>query len=377
MYNKIKRFKYTLKYPTKSKIIIFDESRSEYLENYVLKDKYYIIYKMRPEVVFLNPLILLFLLYKLRFFNWKRLKYNFFGTLLDYYRYVIFSIISPEVVITFNDNSGAIGRLVNNYRKATFIAIQNGKRNSLLFNKNIKLKHDHYFCFGENDINFFKENGFSAKHYHPVGSFRAGISMEIFDELTKKNIYDICLVSIWRPWINQNLPNYKSSFQDIWDTFNHTNTMMNKFIQSNNLKICVAMRSEHHHDREKQYWQSFFGDRAVLIPNDIINLSSFKAVQQSNLVIGVASTLVLESFGMGKKVLYCDFTDSNKYVDYDSSIVFRKKNYNEFSNRLEKLIKEPNDRYISRNDKYAKYLMNLDIKNPPHIIIRKLIEGSL
>ena len=373
-----KRFSYTLKYPLSSKIIIFDESRFEFLRDYVLQNKAYFLYKMRPEVIILNPLIIFFLLIKIKSYNWSRLRKNFFGCLLDYYRFVIFSIIAPKVVITFNDNSQGFGRLSKSLEGVTFIAIQNGKRNSILFNNNNKLNHDNYFCFGENDINFFNKHGHEANHYHPIGSFRAGISMEIFDELSKINKYDICIVSIWRPWINNNHPDYKTSFKDIWDTFNSINFMTKNFLESNSLKICVAMRSEQkYYKDEEKYWNDIFGDNVTLIPNDMINLSSFKAVQESTLVIGAASTLILESYGMGKKVLYCDFTGTNKYVDFDSEIVLREKNYNIFSERIKEIIEEPYGEYVLKNNKYAKHVMNIDFNNLPHQQIRKFVENSL
>ncbi len=285
-------------------------------------------------------------------------------------------------MITFIDTSGVFGRLSRNYKNATFIAIQNGRRISSRLNSPSKnIIHEHYFCFGQNDIDLFDKWGYNAKQYHPIGSLRAGISTTVYNELNNRNKYDICLISIWRPMKYKGHYEHKSHYQDLWDTFDRLNQFLCRYINDKNVKLCIAMRSALRLDyenaviaeNEENYWKKIFNGNAILKPNDMFKLTSYKAVQESRIVIGVASTLILEAFGMGKKILYCDFTGNNIFHDYNSSILFRENNYDKFAIRLNELRSESNNKYVKRNKKYAGYLMNNDLNNPPHIYIRNLI----
>ena len=80
---------------------------------------------------------------------------------------------------------------------------------------------------------------------------------------------------------------------------------------------------------------------------------------------------------MGIKILYCDFTGTNKYSDYDPMIMFTEPDYESFEKCLNELRKEPYDEYRKRTKKYASYLMNNDISCPPHLIIRDKINSFL
>jgi len=80
---------------------------------------------------------------------------------------------------------------------------------------------------------------------------------------------------------------------------------------------------------------------------------------------------------MKKKILYCDFTDSDLYNDYDEMILYRDQDYEVFKKRINELLTLSNDDYRSRTKKYASYLMNNDLSYPPHLIIRDKIDSFL
>ena len=79
-----------------------------------------------------------------------------------------------------------------------FMAIQNGLREKYhlkqIINKDVS--HDIYFCFGESDIDKIKSYDWDVKESIPIGSLRAGISLEKFRDV--KKIYDLCYVSEWK-----------------------------------------------------------------------------------------------------------------------------------------------------------------------------------
>ena len=72
-----------------------------------------------------------------------------------------------------------------------FMAIQNGLREKYhlkqIINKDVS--HDIYFCFGESDIDKIKSYDWDVKESIPIGSLRAGISLEKFRDVKKSMIY--------------------------------------------------------------------------------------------------------------------------------------------------------------------------------------------
>ena len=80
---------------------------------------------------------------------------------------------------------------------------------------------------------------------------------------------------------------------------------------------------------------------------------------------------------MGKKILYCDFTKSDLYNDYHEMVLYKDQNYESFKKRLDELLEIPIDDYRKNTKEYASYLMNNNLKCPPHLIIRKTIDNYL
>jgi len=103
----------------------------------------------------------------------------------------------------------------------------------------------------------------------------------------------------------------------------------------------------------------------------------YDIMDKSEIVVGFSSTTLRESFVWGKKILYCDFTETDLYSHYDPIILFTDKNYELFKKRLNKLRNEPHADYVNRTKDYSEYLMNNDPNYPPHIYIRKKIEEYL
>ncbi len=198
--NKFSRYNLRFKNPQRSDIVIYDEANSYYIKKYILNDMNCVVYNQRPETININIRLIINFLITIPKFCCKGLTKNTFSKILDFYRVVVFNIISPKIVITMTDNKGSFCRLYQNYKKANYFAIQNGRRLSSRFNPETKIVHEHYFCFGQNDMDLFNDWGYSAKKYHPIGSFRSGISTTFNNKLNEKIKYDICLTSIWRPW---------------------------------------------------------------------------------------------------------------------------------------------------------------------------------
>jgi hypothetical protein len=163
IYNK----KFTFTKLPRSQIIVFDESHSDLIGKYILKDLPYTVYKMRPETLYVSGRLIIYFLLSIVYFDWsllseKNLKYPgskgmrsskikaILREALKYYRLCCFKIIDPKIIITLIDNSFDLSWLSKHYKKGTFIVIQNGLRSNYELTK-YKYKYyiQNYFCFGD------------------------------------------------------------------------------------------------------------------------------------------------------------------------------------------------------------------------------------
>ena len=150
----------------------------------------------------------------------------------------------------------------------------------------------------------------------------------------------------------------------------------------NEYKISAAifMRNPMGHNDELEYYRKFFGDSVHYAFRDIKNMSTYSNIDVSKIVVGVYSSVTIEAFGMGTKVLLADFTKNRDYTDvlnYDPMITFQVPNYEDYKRRLNELRRESQEEYIKRTKDYASYLMNINPDCPPHIYIRAKIEEYL
>ena len=128
---------------------------------------------------------------------------------------------------------------------------------------------------------------------------------------------------------------------------------------------------------EKQYFQNIYSDSVNLIDPDFQNRNIYSEMLKGNLIISMGSTALREAFGMGKKILYCDFTKSDLYNDYHEMVLYKDQNYESFKKRLDELLEISIDDYKKNTKEYPSYLMNNDINSPPHLIIRDKINSYL
>ena len=104
---------YSFKYPKKNKIVLWDDNLKEFLEPYVSKKNFTILYSRGKNY---NILILLKTLFTKRIF-FRGIDY--FNTFLSY--------VEPKILITFTDNYDIFYR-IGNFKNIKKIFIQNAYR---------------------------------------------------------------------------------------------------------------------------------------------------------------------------------------------------------------------------------------------------------
>ena len=302
------------------------------------------------------------------------------GQLWRIYILSVIKIVNPKVIITLIDNHPVFHWLCEHYDSAELMAIQNGTRTKgqLESNKSTYTLQ-HYFCFGNYEKDLFYEFGYKVKNYYPIGSLLSGYYINS-KMLVQNLIYDICVISAWRGNIG-NTDDVKDSMEamEIFDE------MLSRYIQETNIKVSIIMRSEpESNDRnipiygnEKEYFQNIYPDSVNLIDPDFHNRNIYSEMLKGDLIISMGSTATREAFGLGKKILYCDFTKSDLYNHYHEMILYKDRNYESFKKKLDELLEISIDDYKNNTRKYASYLMNNDINSPPHLKIRDKINHYL
>ena len=365
--------------PPKGDIVIFDEAGSRYITEFILDGLPFVIYNMRPERLYISISSIYYFLSSLRFFDWsyvKRIENKLRGLLAAlslHYRLGCFKVMNPKVILTLIDNAFNFHWLSMHYTKGTFFSIQNGNRTSRELTKKKEMVIKHFFCFGNYEINRYLQHGRTVINSYPIGSFKLGIYDKYYKIQCNKK-YDIAIISQFRTGIHLS----DSTKRDIADRREATailHKLLSRYINETSIKAAIFTTGND--EREVSYLKNYYRSNVDIIINDNQMLTSYSALDMSEIVVSGWSTLLYEAFGYGKKILAIDFTNSNDWNDFEEVIVIKDPSYNELKNRLNNLLEEPIEDYRKRTREYAAYIMNYDPLCPPHVFIRDQLINHL
>lgn len=295
-------------------------------------------------------------------------------------------ILSPSIVLTFIDDSSIFHYLANKFRHIDFLSLQNGMRPQCYFDyqkpivlDNVNKKNLPYsLCFGDSDIELFRTNKVDVKNYTSIGSFVGGI---YWSEIRKeqKIEFDIC-------YISQFVSRYTNSVKDISAKILYEADILaaerleknlKKLIDEKKYSLVIALRKEDC-EEEINYYQSIFGDKIAFQEQSQDSFSSYQAINKSNLVISIYSTIAAEAMGMNKKVLFCNGSNNASIGLPAAGICYYEGHvYNEFKKKVDDILFMSDAEYNSLMANNIKYLMNYNDKNLPHTIVRNKILKSI
>ena len=368
-------------------ILIFDEVNSQYVRQAINKKHSIGIFHVRPEDIFIGPRVFLHFLGLLPGMYFKELKSSNRGWLIGLFRQLkliyfmaCFITIRPKAIVTLIDNSGDFHWCSKNYRRFPFIAIQNGCRLSFDSSGVDGFYLQHYFCFGEHESNLFQNIRYEVENFYPVGSVTASLHITETDKILPK--YDILVVSTWRGNIGFT--------QDVIDTMRSMRIMdelLAKYLRERNYKAAIITRAAKNGGHwfiseigvdEGSYFKSIYGNYAEIIETDFTERNIYPLMQQSSFIISCLSSALLEGFGLGKKVLYCNFTGTGIYhADFDNAIVTTDSNYEAFSQKLDLIINMPQQQYDSQYKTLEQYYMSYPKDKQTYQTIANKIEDII
>ena len=368
--------------PKKSVLVIYDDTSIEDFKN-ILKGRDYFVMQVRAEKI------------DQIFFSWKIFLLvikNYKNNLLTSYLISLLNIMETKLVITTIDNSFKFSEIAKIlHKKIKFIAVQNAARydfdrNSLLFklkksdqDDNKKFFIPNYYCFGQYEVNSCKKNNIKAINFYKAGSLRLSNYLQYLKEKkikTIKNKYDVALIS-------------EASFikDKLWDmegidkSFGQLAKFTIIFCKKHKLRFIFITKREKgiHQERELKFYKNNLNKNEFnfLVKNamrvDKKKYQSYKTIHESNIVVGMCSTLLRDKLALEGKILACNFTPLNFY-NFPISGVCLKKNssYNHFEKKMLENLKMSNKKYFSQINNSK--LIKLNKKNLTFQIINKHID---
>ena len=257
--------------------------------------------------------------------------------------YFVIKIYNIKVVITTIDNSQIFQQMSKIFKKQNFYAIQNGLRSKRELRRNFKNDVTNFFCFGECEKNTYREFGHKIQNCIPVGTYLSSIYLDTVGK-TKKinhNKYKVCIVGqISDFYFNNKILSEDHELEKI--LFSELLDSLIKISKKNNFKMNLACRQN---EESKEY--KFFKKKCNSTLIDVFpkkNFSTYDLVMESDLVISMYSTVMIEAVKFNKKILFVDCSNDNRFAyfgkkfTYNNISIYNEKNLNNLEKRIVDLI---------------------------------------
>ena len=346
-----------------SEVLVIDELLSNFLLKCIPKHCEFTIVKNRGYIPYVRSISFFI---KLVSFCTR------FGLTSKSIMLAIIDELKPKVVITFIDNNVASQGLNLVLPEVRFMSIQNGVRSNSPYSigKN-KMDFDSYYGFGLFEKELFLSKGGSFVNYNPSGSLKLGLFLSKYNYLPnkiKKN-KTICFVSQYRKQMFKNISStvHRDFVSIVEDLYRQTVN----YALLNDYTIHVAMTynaGDSNYSAEKSYFQKIIASDVVkYFDNDLDEMSSYKVAIESDLIIGVDSTLLIEMFGCNKRVVwgvdsifgFAKAWGIEAYPMYiPSELLLVNLNKDSFNNKLNNLLLMNDEKYNNLTKKSRQYFIN-------------------
>ena len=375
---------------SQSDFIIFDDTNSNLIQQIIPQGYTFSIFKTRPVELILFPSILLKILKNIiflrpfqKFASNKNFITNILWQLLCIYIKSYIELANPKAVITSIDNCTKFAWLSKNISDIPFIAIQNGFRLSHAINIKEIYHCQHLFCFGKFEVDNFPKRKWTVNNFYPVGSLNSSLYFkERHANNSDKNEFDFLVISCWRGNIG-----FAKDVKDSMKAMRIFDQEFAAYLKEKDLKVAIILRSERDSDQwimpeigmsEEEYFQSIYGKSVILLDTDLKIRNVYSIMQKSNVILAAfPSTCLFEALGIEKKVLFCDFTNNDKYFsDIKSQILYKhsKGSKDLFYQKLNSLLSISQKEYLIDFKDVMNYYAHPNLLDKTNELISKKID---
>ena len=336
------------------KVILFDCENTLFLEKLFRKNDYFILSTRYNNFkkIFVNISLLKYFI----------LNYDKNLSLKQNYLLSIIFLINPKLLVTYTDISTDFYRLSKfMYKKIKCISIQRGARGDLFYNTDKERKNvfiPFLFSFGEYEQKIFRLKKTRANIINPVGSISLFYANKLIKKKKlKKNKYDICLIS--EPH-GKNSSDF-SQVKNFADSVGKIAEFTHKLCEEEGLKLIFTGEGEKNSIagiNEIKFYKRYLNKFSI--SQDRRNIyPSYQNIFQSKLIIGLNSTMLRESVGLNKKVLYCNLSGSNLIVAPVPNTIMELKtdSYKIFKNRVLYLLSLSTKDYFKKLNVKKEFMM--------------------
>lgn len=262
---------------------------------------------------------------------------------------------TEKLFITTKDNDlnySAIARLLR--KKIRVIAVQNGCRLDYKYHRDVFLNnvfHSEFFCFGQDDIDLIQSIGGTVVQPYPVGPLRPAVYRQTQNKkasLYKEPSYDLCFIS-------DNYTGWNEHYPFLEETIGLVLSWCQKYCQERNLKLIIPCKqlSTVVVGKEKISEVDFYS-RFVQLDNIEISFrdenpwNTYDKVEESRLVVGISSTMLVDALSMGRRVLFCDYFGDPWSHNVTSPLahVTRNPTYEAFEEQVDNALSDSQADYI-------------------------------
>jgi surface carbohydrate biosynthesis protein len=363
--------KWEFKKIKKIRYLIIGQDHSKFILKYLPSNK--------AEIVSFK-IINFYIIFHL-FFNNKRIsKLNYFIKSIQ--------LTDPQTVVTMIDNDTDFYRLKKYFPNKKFIAIQNGYRTepkkTYLIKKNEKLQCDVIFCFGRQNIHYYKS--FIQTRVIPIGSIKNNMISE--DNLRKKRI--ITYISEFRPNDKNKRINFYNLGQIYWKEALVSEVKLLKAVnflcKKRDIKFYIMGRLLNK-NKEINYFDSVIGKNNFNYVQRKNNFTSYNFLKNSHVIISMTSSLGYEMLSRNNRMIFFSkkFSKSkmiSKYFRFGWPFVKQRKGFfysDEINNkeilRLAKNVIDCNEsKWIKKKYSYQKNIISYNYNNN---LLKKELNNTL
>ena len=367
-------------------MVVFYDVDYEYLTKWVFNPLGLKTIIRNPSKIVLNPILIFYIIPNLKLFRFNnmlhRLRIIYEMSVLDYY--------SPIIVFTYVDNNALFKNISKIDNKRKYFALQNGTRFDWVINAvgKSKIKKTmnkmNYLSLGEYEKDLFKEYGDYNCNVVPVGSFRMSINNHYDNEV--KNKYNICIVSTMINFsencelANQKIDRarllYNVNDNEFYLMWKKLSQHLRKYIQEKNLSVIIPLRYENN-EFEKEFFYKRFNDIGTI--KERTKFGTYHAMNNSEIIVSIGCTTLLEAMGLGKKIMQIDYSKSHHWTGYykDTITNLNDDSYESFEKKMNYLFSISTNQYQNEINNYSKYLIKYNSKSPTYELIKNELKRYL
>jgi hypothetical protein len=263
-----------------------------------------------------------------------------------------------------------------------FIVVQNGTKfykNHYFHKSEADITIPELICYGENDRVSLSSGSATIDHFYPLGSayeLKSREKSEVYKNF-KNGIrdikYGICLIS--EDWTG-----VADEFPGIVEISDQIANYCERYCKENNLKMVIALKNKLGSAKRESEMKNFIRSVDISDPSIILSenrdwWSSYDLAIQSQITIGMASSMLYENASRGLKVLICDFygEEWSMGVEPPLALISRNPTYQIFKEAVDIALSQSHKNYFKEREKQISFVINHNTSDTFETFLKNII----